>query len=133
MGFFGTHASSLADLNLILIMSGFLILFQAIAFVKQKNFKIHIKMANTAVVLGSLSFIWMGFSFLSHYPGSISTDFPGLIIASHVTIGLIALSTGIFFAFNKIKKTVNTMRAGFLFWTLAVFSGFLLYLNNYVL
>ncbi|MBE0522332.1 MAG: hypothetical protein IBX39_08740 [Candidatus Methanoperedenaceae archaeon] len=90
-------------------------------------------MANIAVVLGSLSFIWMAFSFIYSFLGLISMDFTGFIIVSHATIGLIALFTGIFFALNEIKKTRNTMRAGFLLWTLAILTGFLLYLDYYVL
>lgn len=132
MGFFGTEAGSLADINLIVINLGFLILFLAITFAKRKNFKNHIKMANTAVVLGSLSFIWMGFSLISNYLGLISIGFTGLIIVSHATIGLIALLTGIFFALDEIKKTQKTMRTGFLLWTLALLSGFLLYVTYYV-
>ncbi len=128
MGFLGTKASSISDLILIVQVAGCLILFSAFVYARKRNFLKHDKMARIAVLLGSLSFVWMGYSLISNFLAVISLNFRGLLIVSHVITGLLALFTGIFILLDEVKKTKTSMRVTFISWTGAVFLGILLYI-----
>ncbi len=127
MGFLGTEASWFADMTLIAQMAGLLILFLGWKYAKTKNFLKHDKTAKASVLLGGLSFIWMGFSLVSNLLSLISTTFTGLLILSHVIIGALALFTGLFLVLDEIRKTRMFMIVAFSSWTAAMFLGFILY------
>ncbi|MGB8216650.1 MAG: hypothetical protein WCE94_05035 [Candidatus Methanoperedens sp.] len=129
MGFLGTRASSFSDMVLIAQTAGFLILFLGLIYVKKKNFLKHDKMAKISVLIGSLSFTWMGYSLVSNFLALISTNFMGLLIVSHAVIGLLALFTGIFFVLDEIKKTKTAMIVTFISWAMAIFLGVCIYLT----
>lgn len=128
MGFLGTRASSFSDLVLIAQTAGFLILFSGLVYARKKNFSNHDKMAKIAILIGSLSFVWMGYSLISNFLTLVAMTFMGFLIVSHVIIGLLALFMGIFLILDEIKKTKNSMRAIFISWAAAIFLGALLYI-----
>ena len=125
MGFFGTEASWFADLTLIVQTAGLLILLLGWKYAKTKNFLKHDKTAKTSIFLSSLSFIWMGFSLVSNLLSLISTT--GLLILSHVIIGLLALFMGLFLVLGEINKTRMFMMVAFSSWAAAMFLGVILY------
>ena len=127
MGFLGTEASWIADMTLIAQTAGFLILFLGWKYAKTKNFLKHDKTARASVLLGGLSFIWMGFSLVSDLLLLISTNLTGLLIFSHVIIGLLALFMGLFLVLGEIKKTRMFMIISFSSWTTAMFLGVVLF------
>lgn len=127
MGFFGTEASWFADMTLIAQTAGLLILFLGWKYAKTKNFLKHDKTAKTSIFLSGLSFIWMSFSLVSNLLSLISTTLRGLLIFSHVIIGLLALFMGLFFVLGEIKKTRMFMVVAFSSWTVAMFLGVILY------
>jgi len=127
MGFFGTEASWFADMTLIAQTAGLLILFLGWKYAKTKNFLKHDITAKTTVLLGSLSFIWMGFSLVSNLASFISTTLMGILIFSHMIIGLLALFMGLFLVLGEIKKTRMFMMVSLSSWTAAMFLGVILY------
>jgi len=127
MGFFGTEASWVADMTLIAQTAGLLILFLGWKYAKTKNFLKHDTTAKTSVMLGSLSFIWMGFSLVSNLASFISTTLMGILIFSHVIIGLLALFMGLFLVMGEIKKIRMFMIITFSSWIAAMFLGVILY------
>jgi hypothetical protein len=128
MGLLGTRASSFSDLVLIAQTAGFLILFLGLIYAKKKKFLKHDKLAKISVLIGSLSFVWMAYSLISNFLALISMTFRGLLIVSHVVIGLLALFTGIFFVLDEIQKTKTIMIVTFISWAAAIFLGVLLYI-----
>lgn len=128
MGFLGTRAGSFSDMVLIAQIAAFLLLFLGFIYTRQKKFLMHDKMNKIAILLCSLSFLWMGYSFISNFLALISGTFKGVLIVSHVIIGLFALFTGIFLVLDEIKKTKNHMRIAFVSWAMAIFSGVILYI-----
>ncbi len=131
MAFLGNAVSSFADLTLLIQIVGFIILLFSVRYAKKRKILNHSKMANNAVILGVLSFIWMGFSFISHIP-ALNFDFFGTLLIFHSIIGSLALVSGIVFAFNKlIKKTRAPMRSVFLLWGAALFLGVVFYISYY--
>ena len=125
MGFFGTEASWFADLTLIVQTAGLLILLLGWKYAKTKNFLKHDITAKTSIFLSGLSFIWMGFSLVSNLMSLISTT--GLLIFSHVIIGLLALFMGLFLVLGEINKTRMFMMVAFSSWAAAMFLGVILY------
>ncbi len=130
MGFLGTEANQFADIALITIAGGYLLLILSVAFAKRSNLKQHIRLAQFAVILGLLSFLWMFNSLLLGYQSFLfSSGFPAVI---HIVTGILALSSGILFVLNKyIKKTRTNMRIVFLLWTFAFIIGLGLYISLY--
>lgn len=128
MGFLGTKASMFSDLILIAQIAGFLILFLAFIYARKQNFLKHDKMSRIAILLGSLSFVWMGYSLISNFLALISLTFKGLLIVSHLIVGLLALFMGIFTVLDEIKKTKTSMRVIFVSWTGAIFLGAVIYI-----
>ncbi|CAG0949378.1 MAG: hypothetical protein MPEBLZ_02279 [Candidatus Methanoperedens nitroreducens] len=127
MGFFGTEASWVADVTLIAQTAGLIILFLGWKYAKTKNFLKHDITAKTSVLLGGLSFIWMGFSLVSNLASFISTTLMGILIFSHMIIGLLALFMGLFLVLGEIKKTRMFMIITFSSWIAAMFLGIILY------
>ncbi|MFA4934559.1 MAG: hypothetical protein WC568_01860 [Candidatus Methanoperedens sp.] len=131
MGFPGTEAGLLADMTLVAQTAGFLAIFLGYIYARKKNFLKHDITAKIAVLLGGLSFVWMGFSLVSNFLPLISMTFMGLLIVSHAITGLLALFMGIFLVFNEIKKTKTPMRVVFLLWAAAMFLGVIVYIVLY--
>ncbi len=77
MGFPGTEAGLLADMTLVAQTAGFLAIISGYVYARRKNFLKHDKTAKTAVLLGGLSFIWMGYSLVSNFLPLISITFMG--------------------------------------------------------
>ena len=127
MGFLGTEASWFADMTLVAQTAGLLILFLGWKYAKTKNFLKHDNTVKTSVFLSGLSFIWMGFSLVSNLLSLISTTLTGLVILSHVIIGLLALFMGLFLALGEIKKTRMFMMIALYSWATAMFLGVILY------
>lgn len=127
MGFLGTEASWFADMSLIAQTAGLLILLLGWKYAKIKNFLKHDLTAKTSVLLGALSFIWMGFSLVFNLLSLISTTPTRLLIFSHVIIGLLALFIGLFLVLGEIKKTRTFMMVAFSSWAAAMFLGVILY------
>lgn len=128
MGFLGTEASLFADMALIIQAVGFIILISGGIHVKKGNLPIHFKLTRTAVLLGVIAFIWMGYSFIKLI--LLNLD---LLTVSHAIFGILALSTGILFAFDRlIIKTKTSMRIVFLLWTIALFLGIMFYIKYYM-
>lgn len=123
--------NSLAALNLAVMIAGYIILFSGSIYARRKKIRQHVKMADTAVILGSLSFMWMGYSLISDFFGKITVSVFGVIIVFHIITGLSALFAGIFFALDEIKKTKTSMIMVFLIWSAAMISGVAVYLNYY--
>jgi hypothetical protein len=128
MGLLGTRASSFSDMVLIAQTAGLLILILGFIYAKRKNFLKHDKMAKISVLVGSLSFVWMGYSLISNFLALISMTFRGLLIVSHAVIGLMALFVGMFFVLDEIRKTKTSMIITFISWAMAIFLGVLLYI-----
>ncbi len=103
-------------------------LFAGFIYAKKKNFLKHDKLTKIAVFLGSLAFVWMGYSLIFSFLAFISMTFKGVLIVSHVIAGLLALFMGISIVLDEIKKTKNIMRVTFVSWTVAIFFGILLYI-----
>jgi uncharacterized membrane protein YozB (DUF420 family) len=95
---------------------------------ERKIFLKHDKTAKAAILMGGMAFVWMGYSLISKFLALISMNFRGLLIVSHVIIGLFALFLGIFIVLDEIKKTKNFMRVTFFSWTIAIFLGVVLYI-----
>ena len=131
MGFPGTEAGLLADMTLVAQTAGFLAIISGYVYARKKNFLKHDITAKTAVLLGSISFIWMGFSLVSNFLPLISITFMGLLIVSHAITGSLALFMSIFLVFNEIKKTKTPMRVAFLSWAAAMFLGVIFYIVLY--
>ena len=128
MGFLGTRASSFSDLVLIVETAGFLILFAAFIYARRKNFLKHDKLTKIAALLGSMAFVWMGYSLIFNFLEFISMTFRGVLIVSHVIIGILALYMGVFIVLDDIKKTKTSMRVAFVSWIGAISLGVLLYI-----
>ena len=128
MGFLGTRASSFSVIILIAQTAGSLILFSGLIYAKKKNFLKHDKMSKILVFIGSLSFLWMGYSLISNFLAFISMTFRDLLIVSHVIVGLLALFMGIFLVLDEIEKTKTSMRVTFVSWTGAILLGVILYI-----
>jgi uncharacterized membrane protein YozB (DUF420 family) len=128
MGFLGTRTSSFSDLVLIAQTAGFLILILGFVYARKKNFLKHDAMAKIAILIGSSSFVWMGYSLISNFLAFISINFMGLLIVSHVIIGLSALFMGVSLVLDEIKKTKTFMKVTFISWTAAIFLGVVLYI-----
>ena len=136
MSILGTPAGIFADLTLILQTIAFIILIIGVLYVKKKKFSNHYKIADIAVFLGILSFLWMGFSFINNFKSIIYniTALTSLVVMIHILAGLLALITGIFFVFNRfIRKVRNTMRITFLLWMATLLLGILLYALFYII
>jgi NAD/NADP transhydrogenase beta subunit len=136
MSFLGTRAGPLADLALIISIAGFIILCLGVVYAKRGILLRHFKMTRLAVLLLIIAFIWMGPRFIGsiHIITSRLTALPILITVFHAVIGISALLTGIFLAFDMvIKKTRYPMRTVFLLWILALFLGIATYIVRYVL
>lgn len=128
MGLLGTRAGLFSDMVLIAQTAGFMILIFGFVYARRKNFLKHDKLAKISVIIGSLSFTWMGYSLISNFLALISVTFRGMLIVSHAVIGLLALFTGIFFVLDEIKKTKTFMTVTFISWAAAIFLGVLLYI-----
>ncbi len=134
MSILGTQAGLMADLAIIVQTIAFIILVSGVVYIKKKNYQRHVQLADVAVFLGVLSFLWMGFSLISNFQILISniSASENLITIIHAITGLIVLITGISFATNRyIKKIRNNMRMVFLLWAFALFLGFILYIMYY--
>ena len=127
MGLLGTEANLFADMTLIAQTAGFLILLLGWRYAKRKNFLKHDKTSKASVLLGGLSFIWMGFSLVSNLVPLISVTLTGFVIFFHTITGTIALFMGLFLVLNEIKKTKTSMIIAFSLWTAAMFLGVMLY------
>ncbi len=132
MGFLGTEAGLLADTTLIAKIAGFLILLRGVVYVRRKNFLKHDKLSKIAVIIGGLSFIWMGFSLVSNFLALVFLTPTGLLIISHAITGLFALFTGMFLVLDEMKKTKTSMRVAFSLWTAAMVLGVILYIVAYI-
>lgn len=128
MGFLLTNSSSFADIVLIAEMAGFLAILRSASSAKRRNFIEHDKMAKIAVILGIISFVWMGYSFVSNFLPFITLDRMGFLIVSHGITGLVALFIGVFLLFNDIKKTKISMRLAFFSWIMVTFLGIIIYI-----
>jgi hypothetical protein len=136
MGFLGTRAGPLADLALIISITGFIILCLGVMYAKRGILLRHFKMARLAVILLILAFIWMGPRFIGSYHIIISrlTTLPILITVFHAVFGIFALVAGIFLGLDRlIKKTPFPMRTVFLLWILALLLGIVTYFMRYIL
>lgn len=93
-------------------------------------------MERVTVLLAVIAFLWMGSSLLIYFQAFIShlIAVSNLLTVFHVIIGILALLSGIFLAFDRlIKKTGNSMRTMFLLWSAALFLGIAVYMIYYVL
>ncbi len=137
MSFLGTRAGPLADLALIISMSGFIILCLGVIYAKKGIFSRHFKMTRLAVLVTIIAFLlWMGFSLIRSFQFILShlTELPVLVTASHAIIGTSVLATGIFLAFDRIiKKSQYPMRAIFICWVLTLILGLTTYFMRYIL
>lgn len=132
MVFPGSEASVYSDLTLIAQTAGFLLLIAGTVYARRKNFIKHDKTAKIAVILGSLSLIWMGFSFVQNFLLHISFNTEGLLVISHAVMGTLALILGIFLVLDEIKKTKATMIAAILSWSAAMGMGVTKYIVYFV-
>ena len=135
MSILGTPAGIFADLTLILQIAAFIILVIGVLHVKKKKFSNHYKMADIAVFLAILTFLWMSFSLINNFKAIIFniTAPTSLVVLIHFTLGLLALLSGLFFVFDRfIKKIRNSMRIVFLLWGAALLLGILLYTMFYL-
>ncbi len=136
MGFLGTRAGPLADLCLIISITAFIILILGVAYAKRKALPMHFKLARLAVLLLIIVFAWMGSRFIGAFHLIVShlTGIPSLVTLSHAIIGALALTSGIFLAFDMvIKKTRSHMKTVLLLWILTLLFGIGLYFLRYVL
>lgn len=136
MSFLDTRAGPFADLALVIQITGFFILCVGVVYAKRKDFLKHFAMERVTVLLAVIAFLWMGSSLLIHFQALIFhlTTVSNLLTVFHVIIGILALLSGIFPAFDRlIKKTGNSMRTMFLLWSAALFLGIAVYMIYYVL
>ena len=136
MGFLGTRAGPFADMALVIQITGFIILCLGVMYAKRKDFLKHFALERVTVLLAVIAFLWMGSSLLIYFKALIFhlTTVSNLLTVFHVIIGILALLSGIFLAFDRlIKKTGNSMRTMFLLWSAALFLGIAVYMIYYVL
>ena len=136
MSFLGTRAGPFADLALIIQVAGFIILCLGVMYAKRRDFLKHFALERVTVLLAVIAFLWMGSSLLIYFKALIFhlTAVSNLLTVFHVIIGILALLSGIFLAFDRlIKKTGNSMRTMFLLWSAALFLGIAVYMIYYVL
>ncbi len=136
MGFFGTAAGWPADTTLILQVAGFIILLSGIMYAKKKVFLRHFQMARITVALGIISLVWMLTSLVNSFQiiSSHITALSSLLTLAHATIGVLAMTTGILLAFDRlITKTKTPMRTVFLIWAAALFLGTIVYIRYYIM
>ena len=135
MSILGTRAGLFADLALILQIAGFVILCLGVISAKKGDFLKHFTAARVTVLLGVMTFLWMGPSLIRNFQALAShlTTLSSLLMIFHVIIGTLALLTGTFFAFDRlIKKTRNHMRTMFILWSAALFLGIVIYTIYYM-
>ena len=136
MSFLGTRAGLFADLAFVIQITGFIILCLGVMCAKRKDFLKHFTLERVTVLLAVIAFLWMGPSLLINFQALIFhlTALSNLLTVFHVIIGILALLSGIFLAFDRlIKKTRNSMRSMFLLWSTALFLGIAVYMIYYVL
>jgi uncharacterized membrane protein YozB (DUF420 family) len=135
MSFLGTRAGPLADLALIISIAGFIILCLGVVYAKKGIFPRHFKMTRLVVLLASIAFMWLGFILIRFFRLIFSnfTTLLSMVRLFHIVIGILALLTSIFFAFDRlIKKTRYPMRTVFILWMLALLLGVAVYVIRYI-
>jgi uncharacterized membrane protein YozB (DUF420 family) len=143
LGFLGTEASNLIDINLILQTAIIAFLGSGWFFARRARFLNHGKFMATAIVLNILSLIFVMFPSLVEGAGVIveKPTNPGLIISViHVLVGGFALSSGVYFLWKwRFSKTYmeclgrrNWMRITAYLWTVATLTGIGFYIYYYL-
>lgn len=137
-GLFGTSASVLSDLNLLLQVALLVILLAGFRFGKKKtgsSLKMHGRLMTVLVALNGLSILLvMGPSFflnLSAVVEEISVlGFPLTFV--HHLVGLTGEILGAVLVFKKFGKVRTWMRMTFVLWLIALLSGIGFYVRYYL-
>jgi uncharacterized membrane protein YozB (DUF420 family) len=137
-GVFGTRASILSDLNLMLQILLLVILLVGFRLGKNKaggSLKMHGRLMAVLVALNGLSILLvMGPSLFLKFGAAVEEafviGFPLTLL--HHSIGLIAEILGVVLVFRKFGKVRTWMRITFMLWLIAVLFGIGFYVTYYV-
>jgi len=135
MGFLGTRAIWLSDLNLLLQIAILAILIIGINFAKKKNFVVHGRILTLAVILNAILILFImipsligGFGFFLTELYSVGA----LIILGHAILGSITEVLGAILIFRKFGNVKRWMRIEASLWFISIFLGFSFYIYYYV-
>jgi len=143
-GIFGTKASLISDLNLILQIIILFVLLVSVTFKKRGNFKMHGSLMGLAVVLNAISFfLVMGPSFAGS-AGFIQREFSSvgvLTVLAHALTGALAEILGIWVVGEWLLHSMETkacvkrkkvMRGIVSLWFVAIILGIAVYVIYYL-
>ncbi|MFQ5836599.1 MAG: hypothetical protein ACE5HG_01975 [Candidatus Bathyarchaeia archaeon] len=138
-GIFGTRASLISDLNLLLQLIVLVILIVGVKFGKEKtekSLKTHGKVMTVMVVLNATGILLVmlpsfvtNLSAVLNEPSTIG--FP--LTSIHVFFGISSNSLGIVLIFKKFGNVRMWMRLTAALWLIAIISGISFYLKYYVI
>jgi len=138
MGFLGTNASVLYDLNLLLQLVLLVVLllgFRLGRIKSEGSLKLHRRLMRILVVLNAVAILFvMGPSLLANVGAALGeTSFIGFpLTLTHHTIGLAAEILGVVLAFRKFGNVRLWMRVTFILWLIALVLGIGFYVRYYV-
>ena len=135
MGLFGTTASILVDINLIL--QYFTLILLVVGYVKRKPFKNH------GYIMMTVLLITISTTFVIMAPRLLVTFVTyGPTVIGHMIGGLVAMLLTTVFTFRFISAirnekplacgTKNWMRLAFVLWLIPIFGGTMMYFTLYV-
>lgn len=142
-GIFGTGAPFITDINLLIQIISFILLFIGFTFKLKKKFKIHGYIMGIAILL-HLSFFIIAMlpSFSGHFNFYITSTSLGVqAMWIHAVPGTIALILGLFLVIAWLLQVSNIaacfkrkrlMDVTFIFWIISLIFGILLYFNFYL-
>jgi uncharacterized membrane protein YozB (DUF420 family) len=136
MGFLGTRAIWLSDVNLILQIVILAILILGINFAKKERIVEHGRVMTFAVALNAVLIV---FIMIPSLIGNMNTIMTGLYTAGvlitlgHAILGGIAETLGAILVFRKFGKVKTWMRIEALVWFVAVILGLSFYAYYYVI
>ncbi|MGQ9718990.1 MAG: hypothetical protein ACUVWK_04015 [Nitrososphaerales archaeon] len=136
MGFLGTRAIWLSDVNLLLQIVVLAILILGISFAKKKRLVEHGRVMTLAVALNAVLIV---FIMIPSLIGNVNTIMTGLYTAGvlitlgHAILGGIAETLGAILVFRKFGKVKTWMRIEASVWFVAVILGPSFYAYYYVI
>ena len=144
LGFLGTTASNIVDINLILQVLIIIFLTAGYIIARRASFIDHGKLMSVAVFLNIISFIFVMLPSLIEGAGAFvsSPTNPGVIISAiHILVGGYALSSGIYFvnrwrfskSYQRCLGNRRWMRWTASLWAMATLTGIAFYYYYYII
>lgn len=143
-GIFGTRASTLVDINLLLQITILLLLLVGYRLAKTKKLVTHSRLMAVALILHSVAILFIMIpSLIIGFGGLANIYSPGVAITlTHITLGTITEATGIFLVAmwrlaSKPKmaaciKRKKVMKPLLILWIFALIFGISFYIYYYV-